>query len=310
MKLWKDTLIGVIAGVAAAGVLLTRRGETPIPSGIYQAQLDLPKYREMAMQLRPQGPSAIQQKLGKRLGEFHMRETALDGTLQYIQDVSDMNIEVEWGALEAENIARNMAVRVDLKNPTASEAIRAVLESAGRLGARLAFQVEGDRVRVSTSEALSRDTLTRAYDIREIIRGLVENDTALLQRKIPPGALLELPGPDGGRGLFGASPTDSAVASVDERGSAFYVGGHSSPRMKFGDFITSAPDAEHKLVRLIEERIDPASWRNTGGSSGAIFYFGGKLIITQTRQNHEDIALLLQWIKDEVAAPAPPSKNP
>jgi len=52
-------------------------------------------------------------------------------------------------------------------------------------------------------------------------------------------------------------------------------------------------EAEDGLIRIIEETIDPISWRDAGGAEGAIRAFDGMLIVFQTPENHEDVADLL-----------------
>lgn len=52
-------------------------------------------------------------------------------------------------------------------------------------------------------------------------------------------------------------------------------------------------EAEDGLINIIQEAIDPVSWRVAGGSEGGARGFDGMLIIYQTPENHEDIAELL-----------------
>ncbi|HYE16811.1 MAG TPA: hypothetical protein VEA69_00080, partial [Tepidisphaeraceae bacterium] len=48
------------------------------------------------------------------------------------------------------------------------------------------------------------------------------------------------------------------------------------------------------VVKRLEETVDPASWRNAGGSVGSMQAFGTVLVIRQTPANHERIAALLR----------------
>jgi hypothetical protein len=47
------------------------------------------------------------------------------------------------------------------------------------------------------------------------------------------------------------------------------------------------------LVALIENQIEPASWKQRGGQVGAIREINGQLIVTQTPQNQQKLAKLL-----------------
>ena len=52
-------------------------------------------------------------------------------------------------------------------------------------------------------------------------------------------------------------------------------------------------DAVTELKKLITENIDPGSWIDNGGKVGTYHYFGGKLVIVQTEDNHAKIEEIL-----------------
>jgi hypothetical protein len=55
------------------------------------------------------------------------------------------------------------------------------------------------------------------------------------------------------------------------------------------------------LVRVIQETVDPTSWRDAGGSVGAVRYFGGRLIVTQTQDGHQEVVDLLAGLRATAA---------
>jgi len=291
MKLWKDTLIGAIAGLVAAAVLLFRHTEVQIPAGIYQAQFDQTKYREVTETLRaPAVVSATQQKLQRPLREVQARDVPLENALAYISELSGISIRTDWGALDAARVPRDLAVSLEMHNAPASTVLREALNSAGRLGTRLAYQVEGDHVRVSTYDVLNKEVLTRAYDVSDLIRGLVEKDRALNSpSRIPPGAQSSA-----SVQISNASETKSWRDRATASNPAF------ADVYRFGDFITSPALAVDALVKLLEDNIEPKSWRDTGGTLGSIRYFAGKLIVSHSRQTHEEIAMWLEWLREEI----------
>lgn len=69
-------------------------------------------------------------------------------------------------------------------------------------------------------------------------------------------------------------------------------------------------DAAENLVRLIGDTIVPDSWRDAGGSVGAIRYFGGRLTIVQTRDNHRRVRDLLALLRETPPPAAPPGPAP
>jgi hypothetical protein len=62
------------------------------------------------------------------------------------------------------------------------------------------------------------------------------------------------------------------------------------------------------LTRLIVENVLPVTWQNFGGSDGSIREIGGRLIITQTRANHEKLRQVLAQLRAEFAKQVPPIK--
>lgn len=48
-------------------------------------------------------------------------------------------------------------------------------------------------------------------------------------------------------------------------------------------------EAGDALCKLLTETIDVASWRDNGGSAGSARYFAGKLVVSQTPENHDAI---------------------
>jgi hypothetical protein len=54
------------------------------------------------------------------------------------------------------------------------------------------------------------------------------------------------------------------------------------------------------LIKLIQDFVDPPSWRDAGGSVGAVRQFGSLLIVTQTEENHRQIQSLIDGIRKEV----------
>jgi hypothetical protein len=62
-------------------------------------------------------------------------------------------------------------------------------------------------------------------------------------------------------------------------------------------------DAAEMLARLIQDTIDPTGWRDAGGTTGGFRAFAGRLIITQTPENHEQVLGLLSALRRMGARP-------
>jgi hypothetical protein len=55
--------------------------------------------------------------------------------------------------------------------------------------------------------------------------------------------------------------------------------------------------AVETLFDVIQQRVDPASWRDAGGSVGAMAEWNGILVITHTPQRQQEIAQLLEALR-------------
>ena len=56
-------------------------------------------------------------------------------------------------------------------------------------------------------------------------------------------------------------------------------------------------DPLERLIQLIQETVDPESWRSAGGNVGQINTFGGLIIVDQTTTAHDQIYNLLEIIR-------------
>jgi hypothetical protein len=275
----RDIVVGVLAGLTAVAVLSLRREGLRIPPGLYQATLNEPKYREMAVMLRPPtGSAEALKKLQVRVNAPDVQGAALDQVLAYLADVCGVEIEVDWGVLGAAGVARNARVNVRLRDVSVAEALRQTLASAAE-DVKLAYHMEGGRIRVSTRDEFSKHLVTRVYDVRDIIKGMISSDASLLPPKRGPGG--GAPGP---------------LRSGE---------GFASPRL-WTDFVTTPRQAVEHLTEIATTEVDPPSWSIFGGSVGRIQYFAGRLIVTQTLPNHDELAAILYWMREEIGHESKP----
>ena len=94
------------------------------------------------------------------------------------------------------------------------------------------------------------------------------------------------------------------IATAEDLGALRQVGFYNVRRLLEGDHLARRPwprDATaaeriESLTRLIQETIEPETWVDNGGSSGAVTAFGSVLIVTQTPGNQEKVAALLRQL--------------
>jgi hypothetical protein len=67
---------------------------------------------------------------------------------------------------------------------------------------------------------------------------------------------------------------------------------------------TTEQEATDGLARLLQEAVDPTTWRDAGGSTGGLRAFAGRLIVTQTPDNHDQSLGLLTALRHASSHPA------
>ena len=79
----------------------------------------------------------------------------------------------------------------------------------------------------------------------------------------------------------------------------------ANPEIRAADSHASgAPTFEEmveSITRLIEDAVDTDSWKDNGGSTGAMRELAGRLIITQTPSAHRQIVNLLRTLRAGVS---------
>src|SRR5262249_19043259 len=81
----------------------------------------------------------------------------------------NLNIHVNWSALEASDVKRDTRVEIHLKQVPLSTLLDFILIEAGGGEPKLAYHARGGVVFVSTAEALARQTVLRTYDLTDLL---------------------------------------------------------------------------------------------------------------------------------------------
>jgi type II secretory pathway component GspD/PulD (secretin) len=227
---------------------------------------------------------AVVAQLERSLPELAFDGVGFSDVVDFLRDVSSANIFVNWKALEAAGIDRNAAVTARLRNVKFSKALRIILDSVGSDTAKLGYTVDEGVITISTAEDLSGNTLTRVYDIRDLILQVpdfTEAPNFSLQSTSTRGGGAQGGGGGGGAGggggLFGNSSQDS---DTEEKG------------------LKSRDELVEEITKLIQETVDPDSWRDNGGSVGAVRELSGQLIVTQTPENQRQLVNLLEQLRE------------
>jgi hypothetical protein len=261
-------IAGMIVAVLAAG-LVTGRSIVPPRTGS-QIEADAGLERPIAL--------------------LHADRAPLDKVIDSLVEQSHANLVVNWRELQGVGVDAQTPVKLRLQNVTLRVALERVLEQVGQFGggtARLGYEVRDGVIDVSSEEMLSRYTITRLYDIRDIVEAVVLEHKHWRPPTTPAsdgaGAGAGANGSAGGGTLFSSQP--QTLLSTGTR--------------------TDADDVIDDIVKLVTDTIRADSWRENGGTAGSIRALGGHLIVTHTFTAHAEIARLLDQLRTEVHRETP-----
>ena len=135
--------------------------------------LDCARSREEAPRKPPrrQGDGserALRAMLDRRLPEVRLPGTDFRDAIEFLRDVSGLQILVNWKHLETVGIDASMPVTADLTGLRLSRALEIVLESASTPTHRLDYLIDRGVISVSTADETSKFAVTRVYDVRDL----------------------------------------------------------------------------------------------------------------------------------------------
>jgi type II secretory pathway component GspD/PulD (secretin)/tetratricopeptide (TPR) repeat protein len=218
--------------------------------------------------------AAARARLSAVVPKVSMDGTAFADALKQLRDIGDFNMHVNWRALESSGITRDTPVTTDLTDVKLAKALSLVLDGASPADSPLGYEIDDGVVTVSTREDLDRKTVTRVYDIRDLVVHIPNFDDAPSIMLNPPSGL-HTPQPEKmSESLFNESE-EEALASADAGGSVV-----------------------DKILDTIRDTVCPGTWRSQGGLVGSIRELNGQIIVTHTLQAQQQLTSLLDQLRE------------
>ncbi len=235
---------------------------------------------------------AARERLQKVAPELKFDGKTFEAVVEELRALTGLNIIPNWAALEAQAIEKDVEVNLKLNNVRFSQALELILNEVSAGEVELAFEIDEGIVRISTKEDLSRRRLTRVYNIQDLLitvptfRGRQINLQNIGQNQQQGGL-------GGGRFLQGGGAGGGGGGG--QGGGGLFGGGGGDQGQE--DDQDTGIDPMEPLITLIQETIDPESWRETGGNVGSISSLQQQLIVTQTSTAHSQLRDLLRDLR-------------
>ncbi len=205
--------------------------------------------------------------LAQRLPDVSFQEAPLDQVMNYVSDVTKLNVVVRWETLETSGIARDKPISMNLKNVRLSQVLWLIMNEAGGSDVKLAYRASGNLLILSTEEDLGKEMLTRVYDVTDLlvrVPRFTEAPRIDIQQASQGG------GGGGGQNIFGGGG-GGQEEEEDDQGTG--QGGVDDERTQ-------------QLIDLITQAVEPDSWVQNGGR-GTITAFQRNLVVRNNILVHQ-----------------------
>ena len=232
----------------------------------------------------------IRKKMRLRIRELDVSGLKFKDVIGFLRDMGDVNIVVNWGALQAAGVDTDTVVgEIKLTNVTFEKALTTVLDTVGGGLVDLRYVVDQGVITISTKEELearSEKQPPRVYDIRDLIIRVPNFEGPEIETDSGGGNTGG--GSGGSGGLFSSSGSGGGSGGSSGTSSG---GGAEENEMSREDMVNS-------ILDLIRATIDRDSWEANSGTVGSIRELGGQIIVRQTAENHRLLVDLLRRLRE------------
>lgn len=210
--------------------------------------------------------------LAERRVPIAFNNNPLTDVVEFVRAVTNLDINVDWEALEEISIDRDTPVSLNLNNAPVNVVLDRVMEkvSAAGFGEAADWAVIDGVLTISSDANIRRNTTLEIYDIRDLV--------------------VEVPDYDD------APELDLNQALQASQGG----GGGQSPFQETGDDDVERVPLEERIQQMIDiitTNVDFEGWQDNGGDTGSISQLNGQLLIRNTPKNHRAIRSLLSKLR-------------
>ena len=214
--------------------------------------------------VRNQVPQTLR-LLNKRLPEIRFDAVPFETVMQYIQELTEINLSVRWEKLENAGVERDAPITIQARNLRLRQVLFMIMNAATDSDLTLAYRMSGNLLVVSTEEDLGREHITKVYDVADLMVRVPNQPQPFYQNN---NSSLGQGG--GGGSIFGNS--------------------QNQQRQQQDQYEPGQPSGEMSaLIEVIQQTIEPDTWAVNGAGEGHVQSYGHLLIVTNTILVHQKI---------------------
>jgi hypothetical protein len=199
--------------------------------------------------------------LNRTVGQMNLDKVTFSDAIDFLRDSADVNLHVNWKALEASGVSRDVPISIRLSNLPIRKALTYVLNAAPPS----TWFVDDGVIEVTTQAIADKHMYTRVYPIDDLVMDIP--DFYGPQFNLQSAA--QGSGQSGGQSPFQNSNTQQQQPQQQPR--------------------PTRDERGQQIVDLITQSIRPDIWHASGGPA-TIAYYHGSLVVTAPRQVHEAIS--------------------
>jgi hypothetical protein len=208
---------------------------------------------------RPAFASEARALLDKRLPAAKLDNVALVDAIDFLRDISGVNITVDWKSLEAIGISKNAQINLNLHDVSAGKVLSLILSEAGP-GDLLTYYIDQNVIQITTREVADSKMVTIVYYVMDLLQPNDQFDYTI--SNINGGSAQVSGGGGSGQNAIQSGTNQTTSKTMD--------------------------DKANDLMKLIETVVRPEVWRDNGGQA-SMAYLNGNLIVTAPRSVQEAI---------------------
>lgn len=203
--------------------------------------------------------------LNQRMPEVSFEDAPFDQVLDWIANITGLDIVVRWEQLENQGVERDKAITVRVKNLRLTQVLWMIMNEVGG-DVKLAYRASGTLLVLSTAEDLGKEMITKVYDVSDLLVKLPRF------RNAPQIDLTQQTGGGAGGGTGGQIFSQTGGGQDDEE----------------NDQGDEQDDEEmQKLIELITQTVEPDSWAVNGAGPGTIHAFRRQIVVRNNILVHQ-----------------------
>jgi hypothetical protein len=189
--------------------------------------------------------------------------------MEWLADFTQLNISVRWQTLEDAGVARDTPITIQARNLRLSQILWMIMNEAAGSDLKLAYRASGTLLILSTEEDLSREMVTKIYDVADLLLD-VPRAPRSMSFDVTQGM-----GQGGQSGGGGGSGTGMFGQGTQQNQQQEQYGNEQGGQAQMD-----------KLIELIQQTVEPDSWHLNGGQ-GTIVAFQRSLVVRNTILVHQ-----------------------